>query len=122
MFFEGNDVATQKRTAKGKFASPNEDAEQKTPPKKKTAKTKNCKRYAKERVKEEWPAIVRNLVTNAKKGSYNHTKLLVEVSGIKDEEVKPARGGKSKLTKILLKKLSEKEAERKQTSDGSVTK
>jgi len=112
--FEGNEVATQKRTAEGKFASPDEDAEQKTPPKKKKAKAKSCKRYAKERVAEEWPGIVDELVKSAKGGSYNHTKLLVEVSGIKDEDVKPARGGKSGLSKMLLKKLKEKEAESKQ--------
>jgi len=108
-------VGTKKRTATGQFAAPEDDAEQKPVAKKKAKKrTKNCKRYAKERVKEEWPEIVKNLVSKAKKGSYNHTKLLVEVSGIKDEDVKPARSGKSGLSKMLLKKLKEKEAENEQ--------
>ncbi|HXB61495.1 MAG TPA: hypothetical protein VNU94_01425 [Acidobacteriaceae bacterium] len=105
-------MATKKRTAKGRFAAADEDEERKSVPKKKAKKqTRNCKRYAKKRVSEEWPEIVDKLVKNAKTGSYNHTKLLVEVSGIKDEENKPVRRGRSKLTKILLKKLSEKEAE-----------
>lgn len=110
-------VTTKKRSGLrdelGKFAA-DEDAEKKLVPKKKKAakRTKNCKRYAKQQVSEEWPEIVKGLVTKAKHGSYNHTKLLVEVSGIKDEEVKPVRRGQSRLTKILLKKLGEKEAER----------
>jgi hypothetical protein len=112
LFFEGNAVATKKRDAKGRFSTTDEDENQKPVAKKKTAKrTKSCKRYAKERVSEEWPEIVKKLVTKAKTGSYNHTKLLVEVSGIKDEESRPVRRGHSKLAKILLKKLSEKEAE-----------
>ena len=107
-------MATKKRTAQGRFASSDEDERPKTAPKKSAAKrTKNCKRYAKKRVAEEWPEIVDGLVKGAKTGSYNHTKLLVEVSGIKDEESKPVRRGRGKLTKILMKKLSEKEAERK---------
>ena len=121
MCFEGNGVATQKRTAKGRFAAPDEDAEQKSPPKKKKAKTKNCKRYAKERVTEEWPEIVKKLVTKAKTGSYNHTKLLVEVSGIKDEEIQRARRGGSAMTKLLMKRLSEKEVEH-ETPRGSAPK
>jgi hypothetical protein len=111
LFFEGNAVATRKRTAQGRFAASDEDVEQRPATKKKAKRTKDCKRYAKKRVSEEWPKIVDGLVEGAKTGSYNHTKLLVEVSGIKDEEKKPVRRGRSKLSKILMKKLTEKEAE-----------
>lgn len=113
LFFEGNAVATKKRDTQGRFAVPEEDEKQQPVAKKKAAKrTKNCKRYAKKRVTEDWPGIVDELVTKAKAGSYNHTKLLVEVSGIKEEEVKPVKKGRSKLTNILMKRLTEKEAER----------
>lgn len=105
LFFEGNAVATKKDDGLP------EGAKKKAAPKKAVKRTKNCKRYAKQRVAEEWPEIVAGLVKNAKDGSYNHTKLLVEVSGIKDEEVKTARRGRSSMVEILMKRLTEKEAE-----------
>jgi len=111
LFFEGNVVTTKKRTAAKKDEILQETVEKKAAPKKAVKRTKNCKKYAKKRVSEEWPEIVDELVKSAKTGSYNHAKLLVEVSGIKDEESKPARRGQSAVTKMLLKKLSEKEAE-----------
>lgn len=110
-------MATKKRTARGRFAASDEDAEQKPAPKKKAVKrTKNFKKAARTRVAEDWPEIVDELVTKAKKGSYNHTKLLVEVSGIKEEEIEPVRKKKDTMSKILMKKLTEKEAGRKQAS------
>jgi len=109
-------VGAKKRAARGRFAASGEDTEQKPAPKKKTAKrTKNFKKAARMRVAEDWPEIVDELVTKAKKGSYNHTKLLVEVSGIKEEEMEPVRKKKDTMSKLLLKKLTEKEAGQKKT-------
>lgn len=110
LFLEGNAVTTKKRNAQQRVQA----SEEKTAPKKAVKRTKNCKRYAKKRVAEEWPGIVDQLVNGAKSGSYNHAKLLVEVSGIKEEDMKPAKRGQSRLTKVLLKTLNEKEDEGKQ--------
>jgi hypothetical protein len=79
------------------------------------------KGYARKKTSEEWVGIVNKLVEQAKKGSYNHMKLLVEVSGIKDAD-KPAQKKRDGAAAILLKKLMEKErcgsAEREEAAVG----
>jgi hypothetical protein len=75
--------------------------------KKKSLKPKNCRRYAKECGSEAWPGIVEKLVKKAEEGSYNHTKLLVEVSGIKDEDKKPVRRKGDSVVRTLVKKLTD---------------
>lgn len=111
LFFEGNAVATKKSTATKKADALLEDVKEETDPKKTAKRTKSFKKDARERAAEDWPEIVDKLVKKAKTGSYNHTKLLVEVSGIKDEEMEPVRKGRSTVSKLLLKKLREKKSE-----------
>ena len=87
---------------------------------KKRAAPKNCKKYAKTAVRKDWPEIVDTLVKSAKRGSYNHTKLLVEVSGIKDEPVEAEPEGKREsVAKLLLEKLMEKSPETAEQKTGT---
>lgn len=72
-------------------------------------RVKDCRRFAKKELAAAWPVIVETLVSRAKKGSYNHTKLAVEVMGLKEETVK-VRGRKKK--EFSLAKLLENELEK----------
>ncbi len=110
LFFEGNAVATKKGAATKKAEALPEVGKEETAPKKTVKRTKSFKKDARECAAEVWPEIVTELVRKAKAGSYNHTKLLVEVSGIKDEEVQPVRRRRDTVSKLLLKKLKEKES------------
>jgi hypothetical protein len=72
------------------------------------SQARHCKSYAKKKIVQAWPTIVDQLIEKASGGSYNHAKLLVEVSGIQEDETKPVRKPDT-LVKILLEKLGEKE-------------
>ena len=109
LHLKGMTVVKTKRAKKKTRALPVEAEELKAAPGAVVPRTKNCKGYAKRRVEEAWPEIVNSLVESAKEGKYNETKLLVEVSGIKDAK-KPAKRKSSGVAKMLLKKLSEKES------------
>jgi hypothetical protein len=75
----------------------------------KKKRTKNFRLDARRELAKAWELIVNVLISRTKEGSYNHAKLLMELSGVLDDEVKPARR-RSSLTQLLMKKLGEKEA------------
>lgn len=84
---------------------------------KQRARPGECKRVTKEKMTDAWTMIVDELVVRAKMGSYNHTKMLVELSGINDEEAElPRERIQISLSEILKKELqqqSETKAESK---------
>ncbi|HEY0306819.1 MAG TPA: hypothetical protein VGB94_01540 [Acidobacteriaceae bacterium] len=98
-------MAKSKKSARVDKAASNETTPQTGPV------PKDCKLYAKQRMLEVWPGIVDKLVEQAEAGSYNHTKLLVEVSGIKDEDEMPPQRKPDSMMKILLKRLGKKAQE-----------
>ncbi len=66
----------------------------------------DCQEFAKDQVAEAWPAIVEGFVKQAKQGSYNHTKFIVEFSGLKEAAQKSKRKGSgASLAKLLMKEL-----------------
>jgi len=75
---------------------------------KQRARPGECKRVTKEKMTDAWTMIVDELVVRAKMGSYNHTKMLVELSGINDEEAElPRERIQISLSEILKKELQQ---------------
>jgi hypothetical protein len=76
---------------------------------------KFCRTYAKKRVAEALPAIAERFVEEAKKGSIQHAKVLIRLSGLDGKDVpKPAkRRGKSLAGRLLeeLRKRPERSKE-----------
>lgn len=74
--------------------------------KKPRTKPEECQDFAKVELAAAWPAIVRGFVHQAKQGSYNHAKFIVEFSGLKEERKKSRREATSRtLSQILMKQL-----------------
>ncbi|MHB1023177.1 MAG: hypothetical protein ACYC46_07845 [Acidobacteriaceae bacterium] len=75
-------------------------------------KPEQCQEFAKDQVAEAWPAIVKGFVQQAKQGSYNHTKFIVEFSGLKEvaKKTKPSKKSRS-LAKLLMEELQRKKSD-----------
>ncbi|MHB1699587.1 MAG: hypothetical protein ACYCSN_05525 [Acidobacteriaceae bacterium] len=121
MEVEKKKVQETKRGPGGRFVklveSANDGLEAGAP----SPRVKDCGRFAKKELAAAWPVIVETLVSRAKKGSYNHTKLAVEVLGLKEEAGK-VRGRKKEfsLAKLLENELEKSKAGRV-AGDGAAT-
>ncbi len=78
-------------------------------------RAKHCRTYTKKRVAEALPAIAERFVEEAKKGSIQHAKVLIRLSGLdaKDVPKQAKRRGKS-LAGRLLEELRKKPEEPKE--------
>ena len=86
---------------------------------KKGPKPGQCKDFTKKQVAAAWPKIVESFVEQAAKGSYNHTKLLVDFSDLKDGMKKTRRGKKDKsLATILMDELEREKQSGKDDARG----
>lgn len=110
--------ATKKRTAtraKAKNLAGEESTtakRSKTEYKVQAPKPEECQNFAKDQVAEAWPAIVKGFVKQAKQGSYNHTKFIVEFSGLKEVALKTKQGKKrTSLAKLLMDELQKKKSD-----------
>jgi len=78
-------------------------------------RAKHCRTYTKKRVAEALPAIAERFVEEAKKGSIQHAKVLIRLSGLDGKDVprQAKRRGKS-LAGRLLEELRKKPEELKE--------
>ena len=78
-----------------------------------------CRNFTKKQVAAAWPKIVESFVEQAAKGSYNHTKLLVDFSDLKNGIKKTRRGKKGKsLATILMAELERQKQSGKDDARG----
>lgn len=68
-------------------------------------KPEDCQDFAKEELAAAWPAIVKGFVQQAKQGSLNHAKFIVDFSGLKEERKNVTQPTRLSLSERLMQSL-----------------